>query len=429
MFNMVSQCRRAAWGAVFVCLAASANAQDTDWVAEEAASARPGDGFEQQVTSVSGSGELAAAEPKPPAIDLSVAYSAEVMSNVRSGFAREKRYLDNLDVTLTVDAERALGWRGVSLFTSALYNNGEPFSDDLVGAAQGVSNIETGVRSLGLYEAWIEQRFVGDRASVKIGLYDLNSEFDAIHAASLFINPSHGIGPDFSQPGRNGPSIFPVTSLAVRSDYKISDRWLVRAAILDGVRVDPDRPSRTAVRLAGDDGALSVLELNYAYDRTRIGAGYWRYTEKFKTFSAEHLGSRGNDGAYAFFERRLTQESGDVDQGLAGWVRVGFADADVNPVEWYLGGGIIYRGPFAGRDKDQVGLAIGWARFGNPFRRSSAGAGDHLEPQEVIIEATYRAPVTSWLTLQPDIQYVVDPGGRPSTANALILGLRADLGF
>ncbi|MDQ3482646.1 MAG: carbohydrate porin, partial [Pseudomonadota bacterium] len=162
-------------------------------------------------------------EEEEPAIDLSVIYTAEVFRNTRGGLGRGTRYLDNFDMTLTVDGERALGWRGATLFAYGLYNNGEPFSDDLVGAVQGVSNIETGVGAARLYEAWIEQRFASDRASVKLGLYDLNSEFDAIEAAALFLNPSHGIGPDFSQSGRNGPSIFPVTSLAIRGDYRLAD--------------------------------------------------------------------------------------------------------------------------------------------------------------------------------------------------------------
>jgi carbohydrate-selective porin OprB len=101
------------------------------------------------------------------AFDLTAVYTAEILGNARGGANRGARYLDNLDVTLTVDAERAFGWRGATLLAYGLYNNGEPFSGDLVGAAQGVSNIETGVRAARLYEAWIEQRFALDRASVK----------------------------------------------------------------------------------------------------------------------------------------------------------------------------------------------------------------------------------------------------------------------
>ena len=371
-----------------------------------------------------------AVEEETPAIDLSVVYTAEVLRNARGGQGRGTRYLDNLDVTLTVNAERALGWRGATLFAYGLYNNGEPFSDELVGAAQGVSNIETGVRAARLYEALIEQRFAADRASVKVGLYDLNSEFDVIEAAALFLNPSHGIGPDFSQSGRNAPSIFPVTSLALRGDYELSENWVARAAILDAVPGDPDRPKRTTIKLRDDEGALGVVELNYLDDRTKAAIGYWRYTGRFETFfPVDPAERRGNYGLYAFVERRLTREGADEAQGLAGWVRLGLADERLNPIGGYVGVGFTYTGPFAGRNEDQVGIAVGVAEFGDPFRRGSALAGDSLSRREVIIEATYRAPVSAWLTLQPDLQYVINSGGQRAAANALILGLRAEVGF
>src|SRR3546814_14116465 len=96
-----------------------------------------------------------------------------------------------------------------TLFRS--YNNGRSISD-LAGDVQAVSNIETGVRALRLYEAWIDQK-IGDAASVRIGLYDLNSEFDALDTAGFFVSSTHGIGTDFAQSGRNGPPLFPATSL------------------------------------------------------------------------------------------------------------------------------------------------------------------------------------------------------------------------
>jgi porin len=366
---------------------------------------------------------------KTPAVDLLVVYTADVFGTALGGLRRGTRYFDNLDVTLSIDAERSLGWKGATLFAYGLYNNGKPFAEELVGAAQGVSNIETGVRTVRLYEAWVEQRFALDRASGKLGLYDLNSEFDAIKAASLFINPSHGIGPDFSQSGRNGPSIFPVTSLGVRADYKPDDRWILRGAILDGAPGDPERPRRTSIRLGRGDGVLGLIEINYATDHARAGLGYWRYSGSFAPVSGEPAAKRGNDGLYAFLEGRLLREDTDGDQGLAGWLRLGAAEASLNPIKRYLGGGLSYTGPIRGRDADQAGFAIGWAEFGGPARRSSAFDGAPLRARELIIEATYRAPVTPWLTLQPDLQIIVSPGGRHARADALVLGLRGEVGF
>ena len=43
------------------------------------------------------------------------------------------------------------------------------------------------------------------------------------------------------------------------------------------------------------------------------------------------------------------------------------------------------------------------------------------------MELTWRAPVAGWLTLQPSLQYVVNPGMDPQLANAWTLGLRVEL--
>src|SRR5690606_31578386 len=150
-----------------------------------------------------------------------------------------------------------------------------------------------------LYEAWIDQRLWDDRVSLRAGLYDLNSEFDAIDPAALFVNSAHGIGTDFGQTGENGPSIFPNTSLALRIEAQLSDNWLVRAAVLDGVPGDPNHPKRTTIKLGNGDGALMVGEINYAQGNFRAGLGTWGYTARF-TDSMTGMERRGNQGIYGF---------------------------------------------------------------------------------------------------------------------------------
>ena len=371
---------------------------------------------------------------EPPALDVSVLYTADVWRNARGGLRKGWRYLDNLDVTLTIDAGRAFGWENATIFLYGLYNNGESLSDDLIGDAQVVSNIDAGVRAARLYEAWVEQRLMGDRLSLKAGLYDLNSEFDTTDSGGLFLNSSHGIGPDFSQSGENGPSIFPVTSLAFRVEYELGEKWLARAAVLDGVPGDPDRPRRTAIKLGGGDGALLVGELNYLDDRTKLAAGAWRYTSRFEDILATQLTGEpversGNDGVYALAERKLSSEAGDPDQGLSGRLRFGLADARFNPIRSYAGGGLVYTGPIAGRDEDQLGIAVARIRFGERYRRAAALAGEALEAGETNIELTYRMALTPWLTLQPDLQYVLSPGGVRGRRDALAIGFRTEIGF
>ena len=257
-----------------------------------------------------------------------------------------------------------------------------------------VSNIDAGTRAARLYEAWIEQRLAGDRLSLKAGLYDLNSEFDTTESGGLFLNSSHGIGPDFSQTGENGPSIFPVTSLAFRAEYSLSENLLLRTAVLDGVPGDPDRPRRTAVKLSSDDGALLVAELNYLDERAKVAVGSWRYTARFEDTLAtaqagEPVERKGNQGFYMLAERKLTREHLDGTQGLA----------------------------------------LSRIRLGSRYRRAAALAGEALGKGETNIELTYRTSLRPWLTLQPNLQYVISPGAVPGRRDALVLGIRTELGF
>lgn len=350
---------------------------------------------------------------------LQATYTGEVMSNLSGGVKRGSRYLDNLDIVAEADLEALAGWKGASAHVYGLYNNGKSFSE-LAGDAQTASNIETGVQAIRLYEAWIEQAFRG--GSLKLGLYDLNSEFDSLDASGLFIGSPHGIGTDFAQTGENGPSIFPSTSLAVRLSIEPADGWVVRAAVLDGVPGDPEHPKRTAVKLSDSDGALLVGEVEAPLPHGRLLFGAWRYTARFNTHGG--ASARGNDGVYMRSEIALIEEAGDPAQGLAAFARLGIADGGFNTFGRFASAGLNYTGPFAGRDEDQIGIAVAAAFTSNAYKRLSAA-----DNAEVAFELTYRAPVTSWLSLQPGAHYIINPGADPGVRNALAFGLRAEISF
>ena len=105
-----------------------------------------------------------------------------------------------------------------------------------------------------------------DRLSILAGLYDLNSEFDVIENAGLFLNSSHGIGADFAQSGENGPSIFPSTSLTARLKIQPFKHFYIQAAALDGIPGNPDVDHGTHVHLGDGDGTLLTLETAWFSD-------------------------------------------------------------------------------------------------------------------------------------------------------------------
>lgn len=360
-----------------------------------------------------------------PLLSLSAAYTGEHLQNVRGGLERGSAYVDNLDLQAELNGERAFGVPGLKLFVYGLYNNGHSFDGRYVGSAHGISNIEADP-AWRLFEAWAE--FPAGPGSLRVGLYNLNSEFDVNRTGGLFINPTHGIGTDFAQTGRNGPSIFPVSSFAVRYAQTAGD-WSFRLAALDGVPGDPDHPHRTAVRFAAGDGALLVGEMERALGAGRAAVGVWHYTAKFDDVAETDVNGdpvqrKGSTGAYGIVEAPVWRESGDEDQGLSMFLRLGLADADTNPYSRYVGAGAVYTGLLPSRPADQLGLAIAHIATGAPLRRSAALAGGRLDSGEFNVELAYRVELADGFFLQPDVQYVRTPGADPSVDDAWVVGLR-----
>ncbi len=102
------------------------------------------------------------------AIKIGTVITGDLVSNVSGGLCEGTVYLQNIDLTVAVDADSLVGWKGGTILIYGLGNaRGSP--SGLTGDAQGLNNIEAPSTSK-IYEAWIEQRIFRDRASILVGL-------------------------------------------------------------------------------------------------------------------------------------------------------------------------------------------------------------------------------------------------------------------
>lgn len=352
--------------------------------------------------------------------------TTDLYSNVSGGITNGTRYLVNLDLASTFDLKAMTGKNLGEAFVYILYDN-ETTLSDIVGDAQVASNIDAD-QGLRLYEAWWDVQ-IGENLSAKTGLFDLNSEFDAIDTAGYFNNSSHGIGADYAQAGKNGPSIFPSTSAAIRVAWS-NESTTLRYALLDGVPGDPDNPNAfVKVDLGGDDGVLHALEFEQNFENGfRAAIGYWRYSaefEKINEFSnGEPILSNGNQGIYAFVDGPIYQFGSG--RNINGFIRYGVANEELNQLSSYLGFGAVMSGLLKTRPEDTLGFAVATAFNGDDFKALNNG---NVDDQEIAIELTYSAQITDNLRVQPDIQYIINPGTDPSLDNAWLVGMRLELAF
>ena len=136
---------------------------------------------------------------------------------------------------------------------------------------------------------------------------------------------------------------------------------------------------------------------------------------------------KGTYGLYFFIEQRVFFEKKRPSQGLSLFFRFGLADTRVNPVDGYLGGGAVYRGLFPGRTRGRIGFGVAAAHLGEAFRKSRYDIGEYGDAWEIALEWTYCFQLTPWFSIQPDLQYVINPAGVPGATNAWVAGVRSSL--
>ncbi len=319
--------------------------------------------------------------------------------------------LNKLQVSATLDGAE-IGLPGVTLHGQVFRTNGESLTSR-TGDVQTISNIEA-LSTDRLMEAWAEKTW--PTLAVRAGLLDLNADFDSIAPASLFLDSSHGIAPDLSKSGQNGPSIFPVSAAGLRLAWTPSPRWTVMAAAFDGVSGDPDHPKAfAAVRLNASDGALLIGQTDYHLSKdAQVSFGAWTYTAA----TPGPAGDLSRDhGVYAFVEGPIPHAD-----GWQGWLRAGRAEAKAQAVSGYLGAGVMHKGFWKIRPDDQFGIAFARAEIGGPARRASG-----LPHAETTWEATYQLQLRNWLAVQPDLQYVRHPSSAAKLPDAFVFGVRLAL--
>lgn len=356
-----------------------------------------------------------AGEALPSPVEVAGTYVADLVMNMRGGEDTEGAWLGRADLTARIDGN-AFGIDGATAFLDLMLTHGRDFSGEVVGDAQVVSNVQAD-NSLRPVEAWLSIPLGRGGASVKAGLVDLNTEFDVQRVGAFFLNSSHGVGPEFSQSGLNGPSIFPATATAVIVTAE-QPAWSVRLGLFDAVAGSRADPRRVAFRLPGETGALLIGEVDFKLaPRTNAQVGLWTYTSRFDAIAEFEADGRprrlrASNGVYGMVESRLAGDEGS--DMLEGWVRVGVANDRVNPIAIYLGGGLTYGG-----EGGRYGASVAHARLGGPARQQRG-----LDHAETAIELSYEHALGPYLTVQPDLQYIVNPGWFPQRRDALVAAIR-----
>jgi porin len=101
----------------------------------------------------------------------------------------------------------------------------------------------------------------------------------------------------------------------------------------------------------------------------------------------------------------------------------------VNKFPFFLTGGLIYKGMVPKRDGDITAFEFIYAKYSDKLRQSQRSVGSTPQQYEIVLEFTHKVWITGWAYFQPDLQYIIQPGGTDKIDDALVIGFQSGLTF
>jgi len=418
-------------------------------------------------------------------MSFAVQETSEVLGNATGGIRRGAEYDGLTQAILQLDTQRAFGHYGGLFNVSALQIHGSNLSAMNLATIQTASGIEAD-RATRLWELWYQQKFLEeDRLDIKLGQISADQEFLVSTNALYFVNTMFGWPalPSYDLPG-GGPA-YPLSAPAVRLRYRPINALNLLLGVFDGSPVndnsgDPQQRNASGTSFPVHGGVLVFTELQYSYPslgsmvypgqsaplaRTwKLGA--WYDSERFADERLDASGlpladpassgvaasHHGDFSVYAVADQMLWRNAADPNNTLNGFARLmGAPQADRNLISVSLNAGLVYHEPFRNRSDDTFGVGMGYVHVSSALSGYDRDVAAYalasgplaqtgfypIQGSEAYLEATYQWQVRPWLQIQPDLQYVFNPGGgisNPNQPNALVhdelvLGVRATILF
>jgi len=333
------------------------------------------------------------------------------------------------DFFARVDAEESLGLPGLS----GLFHVKGQYDDQINGDVGALSDpVDDADFDQGIYvdELWLEQSLFEGALRMRAGFVEQQTLYDRNAYANSedrqFMNSYFDNNPLVPLPDALSAALIvtPVHGLELAMGVADADN-LPRSAgfdtAFDGAdSLDAYFEARLTTPWARGDrplpGALRLGVFRDGRSRTVFGRVH---------SDGEPVTERGHWGGWLSFDQAITREDARSEQGLGVFARVGYADPDVNSIAWLWEVGGQYQGLLPGRDHDVFGVAAYQAIAGDRYQ-------DRVDSDfegEAGIEVYYRCMVLPWLTVTPDLQYIVDPGGFDDTQDAVVALLRFRVTF
>ena len=394
-------------------------------------------------------------------IDIKADYVGEVGGNLHGGYNNDKtaRYADQFGLGVALDLQKLWGWDNTQAKIQLTNRNGQNISNDRIGDPRaGTLSSSQEVYGRGhmvrLTQFWIQHQMFDNKLDVKLGYFGEGEDFNTFPCD--FQNLSF-CG---SQVGNyvNTWYNWPVSQAAIRVKYNITPELYAQIGAYNQNPSQLEHGNGFKLSGSGTKGTVIPVELVWSPKVNNLPG---EYRVGFYKSAADAPDVRedvnGNDavlsgadfrtrsskkGYWFVAQQQLTTHNGDASRGLNIAANATFHDKETNLVDNYQSLMLVYKGPFDARPKDDVGIGVARLHVNDDVKKNSQllnaanGVSDYDNPlytpireTEYNVELNYGFHVTNWLTVRPNLQYVVQPGGVDKVDNALVAGLKIQSTF
>jgi porin len=377
--------------------------------------------------------------------------------NATGGETHHATYFGRFRFSTDIDFNKLSGFDG-EFFFSPIWQYGQNLSAQYLQVNTLTSSI-AGPNSVRIDQFWYQQGFFDHMMTVKVGQVAAVNEFGATDFFDILFNDELGYAPNaifntkqpFSPAGKPGIVVWGDLGMITPGLY-------AKTGVFTGYD-NPYHPDSNGVDYVDDfdHGITGAAEIGYKEQNTKYAGVY-------------KLGANWNSGfAYAnpatgqpyghdyniYFTAEKTvyhpltlapvepkdmkdtkemKSSGgevlDTTRGLDLLFEFVGEPGDRNPLMYEATLGARYTGLFDSRPQDKIGLGVIYSDNGTAYSQAYSDAqGGRKLGGEYTFELDYQYNPTPWFSLQPDLQYIVDPGGDYQRSDILVLGLRTIVHF
>ncbi len=370
-------------------------------------------------------------------------YIAEFAANPVGGLAQGAAYAHQVDAGADLDLGRLVGLSGGGLHVTFTERTGYSLSQSFIGNIISVQEIFGSGQNVRLAELAYTQSLLDGRLESRVGWIHASDDFSTSPLYCYFQN--NGLCGQIATVINSGFTIFPTGSWGGRVKAKPVGDVYVQAGVYE---VNPTLSLAANGFKLGTSGATGVVlpvELGWQPEVGPAGLpGRYRVGGYYDTSEAPYLGSPvggppstvvGRWGFWVQGDQMLHRPSPESPRSLWAFAVFGYAAPATALLQTYWQVGLVKKGTFAGRDRDSIGLAVNssWISSAQVAAQYQANAlvpgSTAVQSSETTIELNYRLQPAPYVSLMPNVQYVIQPNGLSSIGNALVFGLQAKVTF